>query len=148
MSCISIAKFERKYSDKEFIVHIANREAYPNGGHIFDQLRDLMQLGIIIDNRHLQFQLFECHDLACSYGLVTNGVISAIDNNFCPWCFFTKPTSTNVAVDIDINVLDTLSSIRATYSMRESLLRVLFKLYNNGFIFILFIIFYIYRNLK
>ena len=55
LSCISIAKFEGKDLDKEVIVHIANREAYPNGGHILDQLRDLMQLGITIDNRHLQF---------------------------------------------------------------------------------------------
>ena len=53
-----------------------------------------------------------------------------------------------MAVDIDISILDTLSSIGATYYMRESLLRVRFKLYNNGFIFLLFIIFYIYRNLK
>lgn len=34
LSCISIAKFKGKDSDKEIIVHIANREAYPNGGHI------------------------------------------------------------------------------------------------------------------
>ena len=117
MSCISIAKFEGKDSAKEVIVHIANREAYPNGGHILVQLRDLMQLGISIDNRHLQFQLFECHDLACSYGLVTKGAALAIGNNFCPWCYSTKPTSTNVAVYIDINALDTLSSIGGTYYM-------------------------------
>ena len=55
LSCISIAKFEGKDSDKEVLVHIANREAYPNGGHILDQLCDLMQLGITIDNRHMQF---------------------------------------------------------------------------------------------
>jgi len=42
LSCISIAKFEEKDSDKKIIVHIANRKAYPNGGHILDQLRDLM----------------------------------------------------------------------------------------------------------
>ena len=135
LSCISIAKFEGKDSDKEVIIHIVNREAYPNGGHILDQLRDLKQLGISIDNRHLQFRFFECHDLACSYDLVTRGAALAIGNNFCPWCYSIKPTSTNVAVHIDINALDTLSSIGATYYMRESLLRVRFRIYNNGFIF-------------
>lgn len=122
LNCISIAKFEGKDSHKEVIVFIANRKAYPNGGHILDQLCDLMQLGITIDNRHLQFWLFECHDLACSYGLVTRGVASMIGFNFSPWCFSTKFTSTNVAIHIDINALDILSSIGATYYMRIHLL--------------------------
>ena len=67
LSCISIAKYEGKDTKKEVLVHIGNEEAFPCGGHILDQLNDLMANDITMDDRLLNFRLLECHDLACSY---------------------------------------------------------------------------------
>jgi hypothetical protein len=71
LSCISIAKYKNKDTEKEVLVHIKNQEAFPRGGHIFDQLKDLMANGIIVNDCHLNFTLLDCHDLAFSYSLVT-----------------------------------------------------------------------------
>jgi len=51
---ISIAKYEGKDFDGEVIAHVGNRQAFPEGGHIFDQLFDIMRDGIVLDGRHLQ----------------------------------------------------------------------------------------------
>jgi hypothetical protein len=122
--CISIAKFEGKDSDHEVIAHVANREAFPNGGHIFDQLSDIMEHGIIVGNRHLQVRLFECHDLACSYALVSRGAPSALGANFCPWCMARKPDSIHVTIHVCIHEDDTLTSIGMWWHMRTSLIQV------------------------
>jgi hypothetical protein len=118
LSCISIAKYEGKDTEKELLVHIGNEEACPRGGHILDQLKDLMANGITVDDRHLNFRLLKCHDLACSYSLVIRGEASTIGKNFCPWYTATKPHSTNLASRIPLTTTDTISSLGRKYYMR------------------------------
>ena len=116
LSCISIAKYEGKDSQSEVLVYIGNWYAFLLGGHILDQLKDLMDRGIIVDGRHLQFKLFECHDLACSYSFVTRGEASAIGISVWPWCMATKPTSANVTSQTTCATNDTISSISKRYA--------------------------------
>ena len=71
LSCISITKYEVEDSQSEVFVYTGNRDEFPLGGHILDQLKDLMDRSIVVDGRQLRFKLFECHNLACSYSLVT-----------------------------------------------------------------------------
>ena len=102
------------------LVHIGNRDAFPLGGHILDQLKDLMDRSIMVDGRHLQFKLYDCHNLACSYSLVTRGKHKAIGKSFCPWYMATNNTSlTTVAID------DIISPISKRYSLQETLVREL-----------------------
>lgn len=61
--CVSIAKFEGIDYELEVLAHVANVQAFPNGGHVFDQLRLLMSGGLHFGGRTLQFMLLECHDL-------------------------------------------------------------------------------------
>jgi hypothetical protein len=56
-------------------------------------------------------QLFECHDLASAYRLVTRGLASAFKPNFCHWCFCYKQHSVQVLVQIYVDNIDTMSSI-------------------------------------
>lgn len=85
-----LLNLKRKISNKEIIVHIASRKAFLDDGYILDQLRDLIYVEITIDNRHLQFRLFKCYDLACFYGLVTRGVTYTIGGNFFSLVLFYK----------------------------------------------------------
>jgi hypothetical protein len=124
LSCISIAKYEGKDAEKEVLVHIGNEEAFPCGGHLLDQLKDLMANGTTVDDCHLNFRLLECHDLACSYSLVTCGETSTIGKNFYPWYTTTKPHSTNLASQIPFTTTDTISLLGRKYYMRQPLIRV------------------------
>jgi hypothetical protein len=105
-------------------VHIGNEEAFPCGGHLLDQLKDLMANGTTVDDCHLNFRLLECHDLACSYSLVTCGETSTIGKNFYPWYTTTKPHSTNLASQIPFTTTDTISLLGRKYYMRQPLIRV------------------------
>lgn len=82
--CVSIAKWEEKNSEKEVVAHVANGVAFPNGGHIFNQLRVLMENGMCVGGMTLHFRFLECHDLIASYTLVTKGDVGALHNNFYP----------------------------------------------------------------
>ena len=117
LSCISIAKYEGKDTEKEVLVHIGNEEAFPRGGHILDQFKDLMANGITVDDRHLNFRLLEFHDLACSYRLLTSSKASTIGKFFCPWCTAIKPHSTNLVSRIPLTTTDTISSLGRKHYM-------------------------------
>jgi hypothetical protein len=41
-----------------------------------------MEDGVQVDNRHLDVQLFECHDLTCAHALVTRRNTHKINFNF------------------------------------------------------------------
>ena len=123
--CISLAKFEGKDSESEILAHVANQEAFPSGGHIFNQLQVLMNESLKMGmDRTLQFHLFECHDLAATYSLVTRGSASALGHQFCPWCKTTKPESASVTATVDVTEFDNLSSIGRRWSMSENIIKV------------------------
>jgi hypothetical protein len=119
--CVSIAKFEGKDKDGEILAHIGNPMAFPNGGHLLEQVENLMEDGIQVDNCHLDVQVFECHDLACAYALVTRGLASPFKPNFCPWCFCYKKHSTQVVVEIGVDDTDTMSSISNQWRMLKTI---------------------------
>lgn len=69
---ISIARLEMmKDYELEVVVHVANGEAFLEGGHIFNQLGMLMKDIMHVGERKVQFRLFESHNLAASYANVT-----------------------------------------------------------------------------
>jgi hypothetical protein len=81
-----------------------------------------MANGITVDDHHLNYRLLKCHDLACSYSLVTRGEASTIGKSFCPWCIATKPHSINLASQISLTTTDTISLIGRKYYMQQSLI--------------------------
>lgn len=57
---------------------------------------------------HLQFRLFECHDLVASYVLITRGHTRVLGHDLCPWCTATKPTSCDIIVVNYLRADDTI----------------------------------------
>jgi hypothetical protein len=102
---------------------------YTTCSHIHNELRNVKVNGICMANHHLHFRLLKCHNLACSYTLITQGDASAIRTNFCPWCTTTKPYSTNVITQVFFTITNSISLIRRCYSMRESLIWIYFMWY-------------------
>ena len=119
-------------------MHIGNQEAFRYGGHILDQLKDLMAKDIIVDDCHLNFRLLECHDLAYSNSLVTQGEALAIGKKIHTWCTATKPHSTNSALQVSLTTIDTISSIERKYFVQKLL--IMYDIYSNFYLFITFII--------
>lgn len=124
MYCISIAKFEGQDKDDQVLAHIGNFEAFPLGGHLLDQLASMMQNGLMIDDHNVQVKLFECHDLACNYSVVTRGAASALGNHICSWCKTTKSEASQVSEKYILETGDTIRSIMSKRYMSESLVRV------------------------
>jgi len=83
-----------------------------------------MHDGIHVGDRHLAVRLLECHDLACTYNIVTRGDASAIGTGFCAWCLTKKPDSAQVTKRIPLREGDTIGSIGLQWHMSDSLIRV------------------------
>lgn len=110
--------------DSEIMAHIGNVQAFPTGGHLLDRLRTLMHNGISVGTRDLLVRLLECHDLVCTYNVVTRGEASALDTGFCAWCMIRKPDSAQVAVRIPLHIGETNQSLGLKWHMSDSLIRV------------------------
>jgi hypothetical protein len=123
LSCVSLAKFDGKDARLEVEAHVANRETWPDGGHLFDQLQQLMVHGLKLeDGRHIQIIILECHNLHCIYQLVCDGTVSATSNEFCPWYTITKDTCNIVTTIYTPKPEDTIISIANDHCMTTTIL--------------------------
>ena len=122
--CISLAKYEDKDKDSKILAHIANPMVFPQGNHLLDQIRIMIDGGIMVDDRRLKVVLFECHDLACAYTIVTMGTNSALKSSFCPWCNCTKKQSSQVVKEVAAKDGKSILSISLEHNISIALLKV------------------------
>jgi len=91
------------------------------------QIKIFCQNGIIMsDDRVVNVNFFECHDLVETCMLVCHGKVSPMGNNFCPWCTCSKRDKQMVTKEHSIQEGDTISSIAKSHSMSSKLLLVSF----------------------
>ena len=120
--------FGKKYSTRLQLVQLCNlcvRVFFFFGGgdggryakfhgvrHTFHQFKYLMDEGLLLEfDRTMRFGLFECHNLAATYSLVTHSATTTSEHQFCPWCTNSKLDLASVTAMVTIFESDTLESI-------------------------------------
>jgi len=120
--CISVAKWEGKDQCwDEIFSHMAK---IIDSKNLLQQLIAICEDGLDIEGRHLNVTFIECHHMAYYRSIICNGKISALGEQFCPWCTIPQQTQCVVTMNHNVSKDDTIALLSSTYHMQPQLLVV------------------------
>ena len=122
LSCVSVAKWEGEdqHWDQMFW-QVANNSDPKN---LLRQLHAVCEDGLDLGNRHLNVTFVECHHMAFYCSVVCGGKVSALGDQFCPWCTVRRQARCVVTTDHLVAPTDTINSLCLSYHMRPQILVV------------------------
>lgn len=115
---VLLAKFEGKDSEMEVLVHVANGEAFPKVGHIFDQMRSLVDTRLHFGDCFVAFRLIEWH-ICFGYMWACWGSCTII----LPFVFRHKghPIYYDTVITTLIGQEDTIASVMGNWGISKTL---------------------------
>lgn len=122
LSCVSVAKWEGEDQHwDEIFWQVANNSDPKN---LIRQLHAVCEDGLDLGNRHLNVTFVECHHMAFYCSAVCGGKVSALGDQFCPWCTVRRQARCVVTTHHLVAPTDTINSLCLSYHMRPQILVV------------------------